>query len=258
MVIIDMQNWSLSQPLNGPNIGHDVEEVLIDRAIPAARRAGIQVVWLNWGLTQDDVDHMPPSLQRIFGFQMDGTPILDRGIGSDMGVIETENGQRVAGGRFLMKGHWNTALHLPLEKLRQASLRLDQPDELIYKTRICGMSENSSRLDSFLQSRGITTLLFGGVNVEFCVLATMAAANLRDYNTILLSDCTGTTNGYEPLAASLQVTRKGWGFCSSITDLEKGLDEMLDREADVRTKFPRCRPNSAITTTYASVLVNGR
>ena len=42
---------------------------VLSTAIPAARKAGIRVIWLNWGLTDEDIENMPPSTLRAFGFE---------------------------------------------------------------------------------------------------------------------------------------------------------------------------------------------
>ena len=71
LVIIDMQNFFLSTYLGWPadGAGNKAKMQLVDIAIPAARRAGIQIIWLNWGLTDEDIDLMPPSTLRAFGFE---------------------------------------------------------------------------------------------------------------------------------------------------------------------------------------------
>ena len=71
LVIIDMQNFFLSTCLGRPadGAGNRAAQRLLHTAIPAARKAGIQIVWLNWGLTDEEIDHMPPSTRRAFGFE---------------------------------------------------------------------------------------------------------------------------------------------------------------------------------------------
>jgi hypothetical protein len=59
------------------------------------------------------------------------------------------------------------------------------------------------------------------------VLGSMAAANMKGFDTVLLRDATGTTNGEAAMATSLHVTRKEWGFQFSIEALEKGLESMV-------------------------------
>ena len=71
LVIIDMQNFFLSTYLGRPadGAGNKAAQQLLEKAIPAARKAGIQIVWLNWGLTDGEIKHMPPGTRRAFGFE---------------------------------------------------------------------------------------------------------------------------------------------------------------------------------------------
>ena len=66
-----MQNFFLSIYLGRPDdgAGNIAKRRLLDIAIPAARKAGIQIVWLNWGLTDEEIEYMPPSTRRAFGFE---------------------------------------------------------------------------------------------------------------------------------------------------------------------------------------------
>ena len=71
LVIVDMQNFFLSTYLGRPadGAGNKAKMRLLETAIPAARKGGIQIVWLNWGLTDEEIEHMPPSTRRAFGFE---------------------------------------------------------------------------------------------------------------------------------------------------------------------------------------------
>lgn len=71
LVIIDMQNFFLSTYLGRPadGAGNKAAQRLLNTAIPAARKAGIRTIWLNWGLTDEEIEHMPPSTRRAFGFE---------------------------------------------------------------------------------------------------------------------------------------------------------------------------------------------
>lgn len=76
LVIIDMQNFFLSEAFGRKKgAGHAACDQLEKHAIPAARKAGVQVIWLNWGLSDEDVDTMPPAVKRAFGFE--AVPELD-------------------------------------------------------------------------------------------------------------------------------------------------------------------------------------
>ncbi|UJR29385.1 hypothetical protein I4U23_010597 [Adineta vaga] len=103
LVIIDMQNFFLHPVVRSHNTGLAACERLLQFAIPAARKAGIQIIWLNWGLTEEDVDQAPPSLKRVFARGLitesnnSGTssskPIYT-GIGSEMGDVTLSNGEQ--------------------------------------------------------------------------------------------------------------------------------------------------------------------
>lgn len=71
LVIIDMQNFFLSPNLGRPkdSKGLLAQQQLLQYAIPAARKAGMRIIWLNWGLTDDDIAAMPPGTLRAFGFE---------------------------------------------------------------------------------------------------------------------------------------------------------------------------------------------
>ncbi|KAL9091351.1 MAG: hypothetical protein Q9159_001435 [Coniocarpon cinnabarinum] len=70
LVIIDMQNFFLSEYIGRPSESKGLKAArqLAEHAIPACRKADIQIVWLNWGLSQDEVEDMPPATLRAFGF----------------------------------------------------------------------------------------------------------------------------------------------------------------------------------------------
>lgn len=71
LVIVDMQNFFLSPCLGRPrdSRGLKAQQQLLEHAIPAARKAGIQIIWLNWGLTETEIAEMPPGTLRAFGFE---------------------------------------------------------------------------------------------------------------------------------------------------------------------------------------------
>lgn len=307
LVIVDMQNCTLSEPLNKPHAGHRAERVLLELGIPAARRAGIQVVWLNWGLTERDLATLPPSVDRIWRFELNGKYLKNKGIGVDMGEVAVSADELGCGGpkphlpsvpavngrvgntatprkkknsakptaptatetvplqagRFLMRGEWNTRLHAPLERaFHEGQMLARRRDVLFHKNRISGMCEDrqgrqprhwkdeengsgedggakssricdegveeaassSGAMEAFLRARGIRTLLFAGVNVDFCVMATLQTANIRGFDTVLLRDGCGTTNGERAAKVAYRSCRRGWGFLSSCDALAKSVE----------------------------------
>ncbi|KAK1919207.1 hypothetical protein P3342_008931 [Pyrenophora teres f. teres] len=140
LLIIDMQNFFLSEAFgrNQKGPGHAACEQLVKHAIPAARKAGIRIIWVNWGLDEQEVKDMPPSVKRAFGFfsiptdsdfasgdaafaHHESSISVDRhgeenksvyrGIGADSGLVTFPDGKTVQGGRLLMRDTWNTALY---------------------------------------------------------------------------------------------------------------------------------------------------
>ena len=71
LIVIDMQNFFLSPSLgrSATGAGNLAAKALLDDAIPAARKAGIRIIWLNWGLADEEIGQMPPSTRRAFGFE---------------------------------------------------------------------------------------------------------------------------------------------------------------------------------------------
>lgn len=54
LVIIDMQNFFLHPSVRSHAPGLEAAKQLLENVIPAAQRAGIQIIWLNWGLTDEE------------------------------------------------------------------------------------------------------------------------------------------------------------------------------------------------------------
>jgi ureidoacrylate peracid hydrolase len=52
---------------------------------------------------------------------------------------------------------------------------------------------NRSR-SAILRNLAVITLLFGGVNLDQCVLPTLAEASVLGYDTLLVEDCAATTS----------------------------------------------------------------
>ncbi|KAK5743140.1 hypothetical protein LTR17_002901 [Elasticomyces elasticus] len=166
LVIIDMQNFFLSPAFGRTKgAGHAALDQLVQHAIPAARKAGIRVIWLNWGLTEEEIENMPPAVTRAFGFDVvdDLEGVLDghvfkvkgggsavdkhggldhkgghtvledgkkgrkyKGLGSECGVVEDpETGKEIDAGKLLTRDAWNSALMMPLDKMYEEGAKLE-------------------------------------------------------------------------------------------------------------------------------------
>ncbi|KAF1934928.1 Isochorismatase hydrolase [Clathrospora elynae] len=252
LVVIDMQNFFLSEAFGrGKGAGHAACENLVKYAVPAARKAGIRVVWLNWGLTDEEVKDMPPAVKRAFGFfaipaesefkggaeafgEHEGSVSVDRhgeenetmyrGIGADCGKLTFPDGRTVQGGGLLMRGAWNSALYPPLDAMFEQGAKIrEKPDVWIHKNRMSGMWGATTPLKEFLDKEGIRTLFFTGVNTDQCVGGTLTDAFSNGYDCVLLGDgCGTTTPEYAQQCWEYNASRT-FGFCTGCEEFAKGV-----------------------------------
>ncbi len=78
-------------------------------------------------------------------------------------------------------------------------------------------------LDFLLRSLGVNTVLITGVNTNSCVLATVTAANVRDYAVIAVEDCIDTMDGAELHAAGLLCIRTAFGLVMTGDQVVEGI-----------------------------------
>jgi nicotinamidase-related amidase len=91
-----------------------------------------------------------------------------------------------------------------------AELAPPDSDIRVDKHRMSGFWDTP--LDAILRNLRLDTLLFGGVNLDQCVLHTVADANFLGYDTILVEDCAATTNPDFCREATLLNIRQIFGF----------------------------------------------
>ena len=220
LVVIDLQNYFLSPFLGRPKDGHAMKSVdqLLKNAIPACRKAGIPIIWLNWGLTEEEIDGMPPAV--VKGFAADTnfvgpTPITGV-LGADLGQVTLEDGSIVLAGKALMRNQWNSASYTSLAKTREPQ------DMLIPKNRLSGFWGRTG-IEHVLQDRGIRTLLFAGANTDQCVASSLTDALHKGWDCLLLSDGCST---WSPEFARRCIefnTEMGWGFVLTCKDFANGV-----------------------------------
>jgi len=195
IVIIDMQNFFLHPDMRDHPTGLKCVEPLM-KSVPALRDAGIKILWVNWGLTDHELQTIPPSLVR--GFMKNGRG----GFGSE-----------IPGGfgRLLMRDAKNSELYGPLQaeflKGKDAGT-----DFWIHKNRMSGLWGYQTSLDLFLQENGITTLLFAGVNADQCVAGTLVDAYFRGYDCLLVEDCVATSSPQGGLENVVYNSGNSYGF----------------------------------------------
>lgn len=250
LVIVDMQNFSMHPTLRKeiPPSMKQVEENLLKLGLPAAREAGIQVVWLNWGLTECDLHELSPAMLRVFtwransdsvdyGFSFSpgqvvrcgesrrGTP----GPGDPLDIITCDDGTELDAGRTLMRDSWNAALHGPLADAFEKGKRCSRPDVLFHKNKNSGMCDEHSECVEFLNKKGIRTLLFAGVNTDQCVMATLQDAHAKGFDTILLRDASATDSPMYAQQSALYNCCRNWGFLSSCSALMRSVRSWAEK-----------------------------
>jgi nicotinamidase-related amidase len=203
MIVIDMQNDFCTKGGWVDNIGGNYR---IDRKpikplqklLPALRKAGVPVIWVNWG-NRPDLANMPPN--QIHLYKRDG-----RGVG--LGEPLPDNGSRV-----LEKDSWAAAVVDELEQ-RPEDIKVD-------KHRISGFWDTP--LDSILRNLGVRTILFAGVNVDQCVLHSLTDANFLGYGCLLVSDCCATSSPDYCTKATLFNVEQCFGFVTDSRRILKAL-----------------------------------
>jgi nicotinamidase-related amidase len=249
LLLIDLQNFFLHsavRPRAGdkPTPAEAATNALLSAGIPAARHHGIQVIWLCWGLTENDLRSMPPAIMRTFSCYESSqstkdqngdkgplpsapnmvrtkNPALYKGLGTDIGAVELADNKTVPGGRVLMRDTWNATLYDPFDyKYRESQSKSgdntrSKPDVLFHKNRMSGLWGSGSELESFLQENGIRTLVFGGVNTDQCVGSTLTDAFSKGYDCILLRDGVGTGTPFGASEVWEWNVTNCWGFVST-------------------------------------------
>ncbi|OCB86083.1 Isochorismatase hydrolase [Sanghuangporus baumii] len=162
LVVVDMQNLFLHPDLRDHPKGLKCVDPLLDM-IPPLRKAGVKIVWVNWGLTEHELQTIPPSLVRGF------TKLGRSGFGAELpGGF----------GPLLMRGAKNSDLYGPLQDEYEKGKGIGT-DVWIHKNRMSGIWGAQTSLDLYLQEEGVTTLFMTGVNADQASSSPTAAENPR-------------------------------------------------------------------------------
>jgi nicotinamidase-related amidase len=113
-----------------------------------------------------------------------------------------------------------------LEKNSWAAAIIDEltppaSDIRVDKYRMSGFWDTP--LDSILRNLGITTLMFGGVNIDQCVMTTLQDANFLGYDCVLIEDCAATTSPRYCHDATIYNVKQCFGFVAQSAALLDGL-----------------------------------
>ncbi|KAI9172706.1 Peroxyureidoacrylate/ureidoacrylate amidohydrolase RutB [Paramyrothecium foliicola] len=222
LVIVDLQNYFLSPLLGRPSnsIGLQVADKLVAQVIPACRKANIPIVWLGWGLTDEDLDTLPPSIIRGFGLDENfESPGNIPSLGHEIGPLKLPDGKAIEGGRVMMRKQWNTEFYPTLVEHAQPQ------DIWVSKNRLSGFWGGTA-IEDALHNRGIRTLLFSGVSTDQCVASSMQDAYTRGWDVLLLNDACGTSSPEFAVKSTEFNCGNGWGFVLTCQQLIAGIDGM--------------------------------
>jgi len=203
LVVIDMQNDFCAPGGWLDHIGVDIAPARrpiepLNRLLPHLRRAQVPVIWVNWGNRPDRLN-LSPSLLHVY-------KPTGRGVG--LGDALPASGAKV-----LEKDSWAAAI---VDEL------VPEPGDIrVDKYRMSGFWDTP--LDSILRNLGIATVLFGGVNLDQCVMCTLQDANFLGYDCILVEDCAATTSPEFCREATLYNVKQCFGFVTGAAAVEAAL-----------------------------------
>ena len=211
VIVVDMQNDFVSEGGMFDRAGVPISTARAAvgptaRVLAAARAAGMKVVYLKMEF-ESDLSNLggpdAPNRTRHLAF----------GVGKQ---IDTPDGGT---GRLLIKNTWNTDI---------VSELTPEPDDIIVsKHRYSGFFETT--LDATLKDLRIEQLIFTGVTCSVCVESTLRDAFYRDYQCLVLADCTaepiGSEFGRSTDEASLLVIEKLFGWVSDSASLLQAVAE---------------------------------
>jgi nicotinamidase-related amidase len=203
IIVIDMQNDFCHRDGWLASIGVDVEPARAPIAplaalLPLLRAASVPVAWVNWGSRPDRLN-LSPSLLHVYNGSGTGT-----GLGDALPAT---------GSPVLQAGSWSAQV--------VDELAPDPGDIRVDKHRMSGFWDTP--LDSILRDLRVDTLLFAGVNLDQCVLHTLADANFLGFDTLLVEDCAATTNPRFCHDATILNIHQIFGFTLHSTDLAKAI-----------------------------------
>jgi len=205
LVIIDMQNFFLHPEVRpGSVLGRAAVEPTL-KAIDAFRANGMKIAWVNWGITEYDLNHLlsPSFLYNFAGDKKaEGTSFC-----TEMGFIEDGT---IDLGKKLCRSSWNAQPYGPLNDSYLKGKEMGT-DFHFDKNTASGLSGVMAPLEMWLRDAGITTLFFGGVNTDQCVYGTMLDSSYKGYDTIMVQDLCAT--GSPPFATEMvlhNMNGRGW------------------------------------------------
>jgi ureidoacrylate peracid hydrolase len=211
VLVIDMQNDFGAQGGMFERAGIDISDIqrAVDPTrcvIAAARNAGVPIVYLKMAHRADMSD--TGGLDSPHGRQHRRLSV-GKQITSPDGLAS----------RLLIEDTWNTEILPALVPI--------PGDTVVRKHRYSGFFETD--LDARLRALGVRSLIVTGCTTSVCVESTVRDAMFRDYDCLVLEDCTGQPESLgaprSKHKASLRVIEDTFGSVSSSTAVIRALGE---------------------------------
>jgi ureidoacrylate peracid hydrolase len=179
LIVVDMQNDFGSEGGMFHRAGINIAPIQaivpsIARVIDAARTAGLPVIYIKMQFAPDMSDVGDSLAPNYIKHQ----PLK---IGD---IVTAPDGSP---SRILIRGTWNTEI---IDELTPRD-----GDIIVAKSRYSGFF--NTNLDDMLKALGIRHLIVTGATTSICVESTVRDAVFRDYQCIVLSDCTAEPIAYD-------------------------------------------------------------
>ncbi len=197
VVVIDMQNAYASPGGYVDQAGFDISGAAgtigkIATVLDTARRAGVQVIYLQNGWDPDYVEAGGP-----------GSPNWHKS-----NALKTMRKRPDLAGKLLARGGWDYEL---VDALKP------QPGDIsLHKTRYSAFF--NSQLDSTLRARGIRNIVFVGIATNVCVESTLRDGFHLEYFGVMLEDATHHLGPEFIQQATVYNVEKFFGWVSTVAD----------------------------------------
>ena len=217
LIVVDMQNAYASPGGYLDLAGFDISGAAAAigqtaRAIAAARRVGMPVIFLQNGWDKDYVEAGGP-----------GSPNWHKS-----NALKTMRKRPELMGQLLAKGGWDYAI---------VDALTPQPgDIVIAKTRYSVFF--NTNIDSVLRARGIRTLVFTGIATNVCVESSLRDAFHLEYFAVVLEDATHAAGPGFAQKAALYNIESFFGWVSTTADFAGAIGQtpgaVSDRTDDLK------------------------
>lgn len=204
VIVVDMQNDFCTSGGWIDYIGGDYAALQapiapINRLLSVLRDIEVPIIWLNWGNRTDRMN-LSPSVLHVYNGDGEG-----KGIGELLPMYNSP---------VLEKYSWGAAI--------VDELQVEESDIFVDKYRMSGFWDTP--LDSILRNLRVDTLLFAGVNLDQCVMATLQDAVNNGYDSILLEDCCATNSPTYCAQATIFNVKQCYGFVAQSSSFIRAVD----------------------------------